>query len=199
VADDRAKPEAAATSGRLPGDALLHPGSLAALGLLLVNDHVLKATFPGPITGKLSDVAGVVLFPILLWSAAELTLALALGRRWRGPSERAVAAAITASTAIVLAIKTIPAAAIGAGWLLGLAQWSLSLPLRLVADTALPPVAPASIVVDPTDLIALPFVAIAIWIGRSRLASARRETPRRRGWRARPEPPALAMTPPTVG
>jgi hypothetical protein len=196
VADDRAKPGAAATSGRLPGDALLHPASLAALGLLLVNDHVLKAALPGPVTGKLSDLAGVVLFPILLWSAAELVL-VSLGR-WRGPSARTVAAAATASTAIFLAIKTLPPAAIGAGWLLGVAQWSLSLPLRLVAGAPLPPIVPASIVVDSTDLIALPFVAVAIWIGRSRMASVRRETPRPH----RPaghEPPALATMPPTAG
>lgn len=171
MADDRARPGDDATSGRLPGDALLHPVSLAALALLLVNDHVLKAAFPGPVTGKLSDVAGAVLFPLILWSATEL--ALALGGRWRGPSARALAAAVTASTAILIAIKTVPAAALGAGWVLGLAQWSLTLPLRLLTDAPLPAVAPALIVADPTDLLAVPTVVLAIWVGRSRLATRR--------------------------
>lgn len=171
MADDRAKPEVDSTPGRLPGDALLHPVSLVALGLLLVNDHVLKAAFPGPVTGKLSDVAGAILFPLILWSAAEL--ALALGRRWREPSARAFAAAATASTAIFIAVKTVPAAASGAGWLLGLAQWSITLPMRLLTDAPLPAVAPALIVVDPTDLLAVPCVVLAIWVGRARIAAHR--------------------------
>src|SRR5690606_8292496 len=46
------------------GDGLLHPAPLAAIGLLLLNDHWLKAAFPGSITGKLSDFAGLAFFPL---------------------------------------------------------------------------------------------------------------------------------------
>ena len=45
---------------------LLHPAFLASVALLLVNDHVLKSTAPGVVTGKLSDVAGLVVLPVLL-------------------------------------------------------------------------------------------------------------------------------------
>ena len=45
---------------------LLHPAFLLALAVLLVNDHVLKAAVASPITGKLSDVAGLVVLPVLL-------------------------------------------------------------------------------------------------------------------------------------
>lgn len=38
----------------------------ASTATLLVNDHVLKATWPGPVTGKLSDVAGVAMIAVLL-------------------------------------------------------------------------------------------------------------------------------------
>ena len=38
---------------------LLHPAFLVAVGLLALNDHVLKEAFPGLLTGKLSDLAGV--------------------------------------------------------------------------------------------------------------------------------------------
>ncbi|WP_345393526.1 hypothetical protein [Nonomuraea salmonea] len=31
--------------------------------VLLVNDHLLKAAFPGVVTGKLSDVAGLLVAP----------------------------------------------------------------------------------------------------------------------------------------
>ena len=49
-----------------------HPLCLAAIGLLLVNDHILKAAYPGWLTGKLSDFAWMIVFPVLL--AALLSL-----------------------------------------------------------------------------------------------------------------------------
>jgi hypothetical protein len=54
---------------------LLHPLPLAAAAALLINDHLLKAAeWPHPlVTGKLSDVAGLFVFPILL---------TAITRRW---------------------------------------------------------------------------------------------------------------------
>ena len=44
--------------GASAGDGLLHPIALLAVALLLVNDHLLKAAAPGPLTGKLSDSPG---------------------------------------------------------------------------------------------------------------------------------------------
>ena len=35
------------------------PGFILGVGALLANDHILKSAFPGVITGKLSDVAGL--------------------------------------------------------------------------------------------------------------------------------------------
>jgi hypothetical protein len=49
------------------------PGFIAAVLLLLANDHVLKAAFPGIVTGKLSDVSGLFLL-------GTLAVALAPGR-----------------------------------------------------------------------------------------------------------------------
>ncbi len=48
--------------------ALSHPVFWVALALLIVNDHVLKGAgvLPGWLTGKLSDVAGLIVAPILL-------------------------------------------------------------------------------------------------------------------------------------
>lgn len=46
--------------------ALAAPGSVLALVVLALNDHVLKQTWPGWVTGKLSDVAGLVFAPLLL-------------------------------------------------------------------------------------------------------------------------------------
>lgn len=148
-------------------DALLHPITLAAIGLLLLNDHVLKSAWPGPITGKLSDLAGLAFFPILLLSGGELVLAL--GGRWRGPTVRALAMAVIVSTAGFILIKTVPSAADGFGWMLGQAQWLLSLPIHVLSGLPVPPVARATVVADLTDLAALPALALAIWVGVSRL------------------------------
>jgi len=45
---------------------LIHPVSILALSVLIINDHNLKDAYPGFVTGKLSDIEGLALFPILL-------------------------------------------------------------------------------------------------------------------------------------
>lgn len=67
------------TSERLhPERALLHPLWSVSLALLVVNDQVLKGAglLPGWLTGKLSDFAGFLLFPMLLCT-------LVRARTWR--------------------------------------------------------------------------------------------------------------------
>ena len=59
---------------------LVDPTVIGAVALLAVNDHVLKGRgwLPGWLTGKLSDLAGLYFFPVLL-----VVLAESLGRRRR--------------------------------------------------------------------------------------------------------------------
>lgn len=45
---------------------LLHPIALVALATLIINDRFLKSAWPSWWTGKLSDVAGMMFFPLLL-------------------------------------------------------------------------------------------------------------------------------------
>jgi hypothetical protein len=152
----------------IPGDLLLHPLALGSLGLLVVNDHVLKAAWPGVVTGKLSDVGGMIFFPLFLVSAWEIVLALS--RRWRGPSSRAMAISAIASVVTFTLVKTWPVAAAEAGRAWGLAQWLLGWPYRLLADQSVASPTTTTMVVDPTDLLALPAVGLAIWIGIARIA-----------------------------
>ena len=51
-----------------PARALLTPTWVAALALLVANDHWLKGSgmLPGVVTGKLSDFAGMIVAPVLL-------------------------------------------------------------------------------------------------------------------------------------
>jgi hypothetical protein len=48
------------------GRALLHPVALVALVVLVLNDHLLKALYPGFVTGKLSDFAGMIVAPLFM-------------------------------------------------------------------------------------------------------------------------------------
>lgn len=124
-------------SARIAVRALTHPLSLVAIGFLVLNDHVLKHVAAGPVTGKLSDVAGLVFFPLLI--------AIALGPVTRRPR-------VTLWVSIVFtgvwfaAVNTFPVAA-----------WATE---RLVA-----PIWRWNITVDPTDLLTLPALGLAgiVW------------------------------------
>ncbi|KXK57180.1 MAG: hypothetical protein IPM61_03030 [Chlorobi bacterium] len=70
--------------------ALIHPASLAAIILLILNDHLLKGAFPGWVTGKLSDFAGIFFFPFLL--------ALLVGAIWKRSNPRTVGVIVFAAT-----------------------------------------------------------------------------------------------------
>ncbi|MGR6913306.1 hypothetical protein ACU635_03525 [[Actinomadura] parvosata] len=117
--------------------------TIAGVLVLLVNDHLLKQSWPGLVTGKLSDVAGLVVAPALL--------ALLF---WR----RADLAATVLTGVLFTAVKTTET-----GAELASQAWTL------VAG-------PSRVLADPTDLLALPALALAWWVRRRTLdhpASAR--------------------------
>lgn len=61
-------PTTTSSTLRPPFALLTHPAVLASVAVVAVNDHVLKGSgwLPGAVTGKLSDVAGLFFFPILV-------------------------------------------------------------------------------------------------------------------------------------
>jgi NhaP-type Na+/H+ or K+/H+ antiporter len=151
---------------RLPGDALLHPAFLAAVGVLLFNDHWLKWHHPSALTGKLSDFAGLAFFPVLLWSGWELSLAAA--RRFRGPSWRAALASVIATAVVFSLVKTTDAGAELYRHLWAAMQWPARAALALSRGALPAPPGAVHLVRDPTDLIALPALALPLWIARRR-------------------------------
>ncbi|MEU5668879.1 hypothetical protein ABZ749_00645 [Micromonospora sp. NPDC047753] len=133
---------------------LCHPATLVALVLLLVNDHVLKVAFPGPVTGKLSDVAGLVLAPPLV--AVLLTLLVP-----RLPSRAAALAGLVAVGAGFAVVKS-------SGYAAELAS---------SAWTVL--AGPSLVRADRTDLLTLPALCLSWWSWtRSRRRPVRRRTAR---------------------
>jgi len=129
---------------------LVHPLPLAAVAILALNDHALKGAgvLPGAVTGKLSDFAGLFFFPMLLAACARKASILVRGRDIGDRQSLATGAAI-ATGAFFALVKLVPAvnALVSATW--------------------------GAMVMDPTDLFALPMVGLAAaWMLRDRPSAA---------------------------
>jgi Na+-transporting NADH:ubiquinone oxidoreductase subunit NqrB len=132
---------------------LTSPLPLAAVGVLALNDHVLKRSFPGLVTGKLSDVAGCFVLPLFV------SAVLAVVTTWPRARRLAVGALVTA--VFFAAIKVSPGAARAVAAALALA-WR-----PVIGGTA-------TLLADPTDLVALPCAWLAYaWGVRAGAAPAR--------------------------
>jgi hypothetical protein len=144
-----------------PGDAMLHPVAIAAVGVLIANDHVLKDRWPGIVTGKLSDVAGLVFFPLLLLSLVEI--AKALTGRLQHPSRQLLTTCILVTGSIFAAAELFPVGdhllEVVFGWI----RW----PIGALGGAA---GQPAALTQDPADLFALPALLTAWVVGRRRTA-----------------------------
>lgn len=121
---------------------LVHPVTVAAVVLLVLNDHLLKAACPGWFTGKLSDVAGLMMAPPLV------ALLLAVVRPRFGPDRTAVASVVVVGVGFAV-VKAFPVAAAAAS-----SGWSV---LR----------GPSIVLADRTDLLALPVLLITWSVARS--------------------------------
>jgi hypothetical protein len=155
----------------VPGDALLHPLALVAIGLLVVNDHLLKSVAPGPLTGKLSDFAGLVFFPLFVVGAWEVVLNV-LGR-WERPTGRALGVGIVATAIAFVLVKTTPVGAATFSWVLGALQWVPAAGWSAVTSGPPPWLGPAAVVADPSDLVALVALLLAFAIGARRIGTMR--------------------------
>lgn len=143
----------------LPIGEALHPVTLVAVVVLVVNDWVLKPRWGGSfLTGKLSDVAGLTAAPVVLTALIGLLLLAAqkLGARIDPRlTHRRLVIAIAATGVVFAAIKL---SARAAGWF----------------TDALGVFRTATVHLDRTDLACLPMLAVAYWIGRDELKRLRR-------------------------
>jgi hypothetical protein len=147
----------------VPGDGFLHPMPLVALVTLVVNDHWAKAAWPGLVTGKLSDVAGMVFFPLFLQGLAEVGLSAA-GRPW-GPSRRLLAGCIAATIVVFGLVKLGPLEGLYE-WGLGALQWPFRAAGALIGGRGLPRLVRVDVVADWTDCVALPFALVPLLLRR---------------------------------
>jgi hypothetical protein len=141
---------------------MLHPVVVGAVLVLLMNDHILKQRWPSVLTGKLSDAAGLVFFPLLLVAVAEIC------RSWMGltpPSRRFVATCVGLTGLVFAAAEVFPVVdgVLELAW--GWTVWPVdALTGRSVRRVVM--------VADPSDLLTLPALWIAWAIGSSRAPSA---------------------------
>lgn len=144
--------------------ALAAPLTIGSLALLALNDHVLKQAWPASfVTGKLSDASGLVVAPVLL------TLLLALIRVPRPAPVAVVATGIGFAWVKTTYVGAEVASAVWT-WV-----WGSSLVLR-----------------DPTDLLALPALAVA-WTVLRRARAAHHGGLAGRGLRGRVSAGAAAL------
>ena len=138
---------------------LLHPLVLAAIAILAMNDHVWKHAAPGFVTGKLSDVAGLLFFP------AMLAAIWGLAKEGKAAAGNALSVLVVASlaTAVVFAlVKTWVPANLVYRWGLGALQWPFIAVRHAMLGAHIRPLTPVSLVMDATDLLALPFALAAV-------------------------------------
>lgn len=141
----------------VPGALLLHPVVLAGIACFVVNDHVLKPAHPGWLTGKLSDIAGLIFFPVLIAAVAELASPAA---RQHAGAILILAVAVTGLTYVAMLL--VPIGGDGYRWSIGIVQWPFRIAAAIAASAPLPAIAPVRFAADSTDLITLPALLVPL-------------------------------------
>lgn len=145
---------------------LMHPVALVAILVLVVNDHYLKAAYPGWWTGKLSDVAGLVFFPCFLQALWDL-VSRALHRP-PGSANRVLLIASLATALVFGAIQLWEPASDAYRYGLAAMQYPFFAARAWASGETWPALVPVHLVPDPSDLIALPAALVALGIQRRR-------------------------------
>lgn len=145
----------------------MHPVPVLAIVVLLLNDHWWKFAFTGWWTGKISDFAGMVFFPLLLQAFVEL-----VDRREPFRPRRSQLIGCALATGLVFGSTNVSAFAadayrVGLGWI----QWPFRVLGAIVRGGAVPEVSAVHLTQDPSDVIAVPFVLVAVWVGWKRSRS----------------------------
>jgi hypothetical protein len=141
------------------GDGVLAPLSLIGLGLWLVNDHLLQPYWSGIISGKLGDVASLVVLPIALQAFVELTW----GRAAYATRTLTVACCLAVG-AVFFAMETTPWGSWAFRFVLGALRW----PMVVLRAGELTPIALVAHVSDVEDLITLPALLVPYRLGMER-------------------------------
>ena len=141
-------------------DLITHPVVVVSLVVLALNDQWLKAAHPGWVTGKASDVAGLVVAPAVVLTAWSLA-------RRRRPLPSWAPVVVVAAVGAVFALVQVwgpagDAYRVAFGW----ARWPLDAGAALLAGDPPPPVRAVRLWADPWDLLALPALVVPVALAR---------------------------------
>jgi hypothetical protein len=148
-----------------PGELLLHPVSIVAGALLVINDQILKSEWPGAVTGKLSDIAGLILFPLLLVSLAECFRFL-LRRRILVESDELLWPLICGLGFILVKCTALGNSAYARS--VGSIRWPVHAVVAEFHHDALPSIQPILVARDYTDLTVLGVLVLPYILTRAR-------------------------------
>ena len=131
---------------------------MGMLCLWLLNDHLLKDLYANMWTGKLSDVAGLVVFPLIPVALYEFFCV------WKNKSSTQTTAilhmSLLATGLLLIGINLSQTCSDLCCQVLGTLQWPIRGLLNAVKGEAWPPLMPVSATPDPTDLLTLPALFI---------------------------------------
>ncbi|HIN92492.1 MAG TPA: hypothetical protein EYM99_06670 [Alphaproteobacteria bacterium] len=139
-----------------------HPLTIGMLVVWVLNDHLFKEMYGNALTGKLSDFAGMAVFPLIPVAAYELGCSY---RKISPRFQRHVLLMSLGTTAILMAGVNLfepwaDALRIG----LGAAQWPFRCVWWLATEGIVPPLVPVFHTADPTDLWSLVALGLPYWI-----------------------------------
>ena len=159
----RAMSHLSSRSSYRPGDCIRHPMSVFMLWLWLLNDHVFKDLWGNTLTGKLSDISGLVVFPLIFVATYELICAY----RQRAATHLHLVLwlSLGLSALIMILINMSDWGADLCRISLGLLQW----PFRCLWSLSIVPIHKVHLTMDPTDLWTLGALFIPYIIVCSRL------------------------------
>lgn len=158
---------------RTPGDLFLHPLPIAAAATLAINDSVLKARWPGTLTGKLSDVVGLFVFPIILVCLTELVRGV-MRRPWQ-ISDIGILAACVVTSVTFTVVKTVEWASAAYATSIGALRWPLQAADSVISGHPVQAIVPIDVVIDPTDVLAvIAVVGAGLWMHRTVILRCRR-------------------------
>ena len=144
----------------VPGATLLHPIVLLSIATFIVNDHVLKPELGGRLPGKISDVAGLIFFPVLVAALVDFALPGTRARRGEVLIVAAIATAVTYTAMLLVS-------SVGETYevFFGTIQWPLRVARAMAMSATVPGLVPVSFAADPSDLITLPALIVPLALG----------------------------------
>ena len=144
------------------GDHLRHPVVLVMLVMWGVNDHYLKAVYGNWWTGKASDVCGLVVFSVTLYSSYELYWAF---RKVPPPHLKlALYCSLFVTGGLLTSINLIPCMESLCSQGIAYLQWPFQAALSWLISEKIPSLAALKTTMDSSDLLTLPALLIPYWI-----------------------------------